>query len=275
MPSAEVYALSSRGPIFLATDFGLSDGFVGVMKAVILGINPRAQITDLTHGLAPQDVLGAAFVIWTAYRYLPPSSVLVAVVDPGVGSSRRGIAVETPRGVFVGPDNGIFTWAIDELGEMEAGATRAVELADRRFWLSSPSATFHGRDVFAPVAAHLSLGTEVAALGPAVRDLVRIERPRPAAGPDWIEGEVLRIDHFGNLITNLGRADLERLGEVAFEIGGVTIHGLRPFFSAGPGLGAVIGSAGLVEIALTNGSAAAALGGTVGAKVRAIRRQGG
>jgi len=261
---------SEGGPIVLATDFGTADGFVGVMKGVMLGINPAARIVDLANDLQPQDIRAAAFVLWTTCRYFPPSSVFVTVVDPGVGGPRRGIAVETPLGTFVGPDNGAFTWVLDEIAPCEV---RAVELANSQLWLPTTSATFHGRDVFAPVAAHLSLGATLESLGPPVVGLVRLELPRPTRLKDGVEGEVLRIDRFGNLVTNLQLEHVEHLGDITLALRGVEIAGLRPYYAAGTGLGAVVGSAGLIEIALTDGSAAASLGAGVGDKVR-VRRRG-
>ena len=163
--------MPERGPIVLATDFGTADGFVGVMKGVILSINPAARIVDLTHEIAPQNVRDAAFVLWSAYRYFPPTSIIVGVVDPGVGGDRRGVAVQTPRGIFVGPDNGIFS----ELLALPAAKVRHI--ANTKLFLPNVSATFHGRDIFAPVAAHLAAGVAASRVGPLIAAALTLPSP--------------------------------------------------------------------------------------------------
>lgn len=270
--------------ITLTTDFGLEDGYVGTVKGVILSINPDVTLVDFTHQVSPQDVFDAAFVLGTSYQYFRSDTIHVVVVDPGVGSERAALAVRTPRGVFVGPDNGVLTWPIlDELGTAassrsgyvavpDGSSVKAVHLTESRFWLRNPSRTFHARDIFGPVAAYLSLGTSMESLGQEARDV----RVLPVPVPRWrssgrLDGEVLRVDHFGNLITNLKASDLERLGgEVTFVVAGQEIRGLSSFYGEKPGLLALIGSSGYVEIAVQNGSAAKALetgrGATVTAK---------
>ena len=184
--------------ITLTTDFGTSDWFVGTMKGVIAGIAPKATIIDLTHDLPPGDIRGGAFALAASYRFFPKGTVHVAVVDPGVGSRRKAIAVQTAKGFFVGPDNGVLSWA---LVKEKAKAVHALE--NEAYFLKPVSQTFHGRDVFAPVAAHLSRGVPIKKLGPALKDFVRLDWPEPRRQRGGIEGEVVYIDRFGNAITNL------------------------------------------------------------------------
>ncbi|MBI3966139.1 MAG: SAM-dependent chlorinase/fluorinase [Chloroflexi bacterium] len=256
-------ARSIRPLISLLTDFGTRDPFVGVMKGVILGINPDVLLVDLTHGIPPQNVAAGAFALATSHAYLPAGSIHLAVVDPGVGSDRRGIAIQTARATFVGPDNGLFSLALAELAPEEY---RAVALLEAKYWLPEVSATFHGRDIFAPVAACLSLGLPLEQLGPAVSDLVRLPVSTPRTLPDGIiVGHVLHVDRFGNAITNV------RGSQVAFRaliaVGGAQIDELSRSYADGAELLALIGSTGYLEIAVKNGSAAERLGLTVGSEV--------
>jgi S-adenosylmethionine hydrolase len=192
-----------RNPIItLTTDFGVADGYVGTMKGVILGIVPDARLVDISHEITPQNVRQAAYVLYTAYPFFPLYTVHLAVVDPGVGGTRRPIALRTPVGYFVGPDNGILSYVM-ACEPVEA----LVELADPRYRLPHVSHTFHGRDVFAPAAAHLAAGIPIAALGPPVADPVTFPPPRLEVGPDGITGEVLHADRFGNVITSIGRLE--------------------------------------------------------------------
>ena len=192
-----------RNPIItLTTDFGVADGYVGTMKGVILGIVPDARLVDISHEITPQNVRQAAYVLYTAYPFFPPGTIHLAVVDPGVGGTRRPIALRTPKGYFVGPDNGILSYVMAR-EPVEA----LVELADPRYRLPHVSHTFHGRDVFAPAAAHLAAGVPIAALGPPVADPVTFPPPRLEVGPDIITGEVLHADRFGNVITSIGRLE--------------------------------------------------------------------
>jgi len=281
MPKGARNCLPGGGPIVLTTDFGLEDGYVGVMKGVILGISPRAQIVDLSHQVRPQDVPGAAFLLWTSYRYFPAGSIHLVVVDPGVGGTRRAIAVQTPAATFVAPDNGVLSWVLQDHGLVApepgrwpiAGVTlvTAVELTNSRYWRPEVSATFHGRDVFAPVAAHLSLGVPLADFGRPADELYLLPTPVPLLRRGEVVGRVIHVDHFGNLITNLRPADLSPLQPVELEVRGEVVRGLRRFYAEAEGLGALVGSAGLVEIALTGGSAAKALGAGVGDEVVARR----
>ncbi len=186
--------------VTLTTDFGTADGYVGTMKGVILGIAPDAQLVDISHEIAPQNVRQAAYVLYTAYPFFPSHTVHLVVVDPGVGGARRLIALRTSSGYFVGPDNGVFSYVMAR-EPVEA----LVELADPRYRLPWVSHTFHGRDVFAPAAAHLAAGVPITALGTSVRDPVIFPPPCLEVAPDGVTGAVLHADHFGNVITSIGR----------------------------------------------------------------------
>ena len=241
----------------LTTDFGLDDAYVGVMHGVILGICPEARIVDLCHHIAPQNVRQAAFVLQTAHRYFPPGTVHVVVVDPGVGSARRALAVRTRRAFFVAPDNGVLSYLLEDEPPLEQ-----VHLTQREYWLPAISQTFHGRDIFAPVGAHLAKGVPLAALGQPAEDLVRLPMWRPKTGPDGvIRAQVLHVDHFGNLITNVPGEMLEGRDWVV-QVKGHGVQGLsRAYAEVEEGaLLALVGSSGHLEIAVRNGSAAALTG---------------
>lgn len=256
--------------ITLLTDFGLSDPFVGLMKGAILETAPGARIVDLTHDVPPQDVLAGAMVLETVLGVFPRRTIHTAVVDPGVGSSRRGIAIETDNYLWVGPDNGIFTAVLcrDRL-------CQAIELSDSAYHRSTVSATFHGRDVFAPVAAHLANGTPIDRLGKPIDDLVTLDLCQPVHSPQGLELAVVWIDRFGNLITNLTTPDFEQWHKPApdqepvIEVAGRIITGVRQTFSDADRdeLVAYFGSTGRLEIALRDGNAAAHLGVKRGAVV--------
>ncbi len=249
--------------ITLTTDFGLSDGYVGIMKGVILGITADVQLVDISHEISPQDVHQGSFVLRNAVPYFPDGTVHLAVVDPGVGSRRRPLLVTTPRASFVGPDNGLFTFA---LAQPDA---QAWVLDRPQYWLPVISRTFHGRDIFAPVAAHLARGVPPEALGSPVSDPVRLELLLPEQqGNRHVVGHVIHVDRFGNLITNVPAAWLAD-SDWACEIAGWRISHLSESYSAvRPGeLVALIGSSGMLEVALRDGSAARLLGAGVGQPV--------
>ena len=186
--------------ITITTDFGIVDGYVGTMKGVVLSIVPNARIVDISHEIASQDIRQAAYVLYTAYPFFPPQTVHLVVVDPGVGSARRPVALRTQAGSFVGPDNGVFSYVMArELVEA------MVELADPHYHLpGGHSHTFHGRDIFAPAAAYLAAGTPISALGPSVPDPITLSPPRLEISDERITGEVLHVDHFGNVVTSIG-----------------------------------------------------------------------
>ena len=246
-------------PITLLTDFGLSDTYVGQVKGSILAIAPGATIVDLTHAVPPQDVLAGAFLLWSAVEVFPPGTVHVAVVDPGVGSLRRAIALATARGdTLVGPDNGLLVPAAERLG----GVHRAVELSRSRFWRATPSATFHGRDIFGPVAAHLSAGVPLDELGPPIDDVFRLALPAPVGA----RGEVIHVDVYGNLVTNFAGVDLPRGFQVV--LGDRTVPAAAYYAAVKPGeLVAVVGSSGLLEVSVRDGSAAELTGARRGTPV--------
>lgn len=259
-----------RPTITLLTDFGTGDCYVGVMKGVIARISPQANVVDLTHSVAPQDVGHAAFALASSFAYFPQGTVHVAVVDPGVGSGRKIVCMKTRRYTFLAPDNGLLTL----VAEREK-PTLMVEVAERKYFLPKVSHTFHGRDVFAPVAAHLSLGLSPAKLGPRLAQIVRLDFPKPVPTPRGWRGEVICVDRFGNLITNLSEDMLTERRHVLVRIGQRRIRGVRQSYSqAKPGeLLALIGSTGCLEISVNLGSAAKTLGLGKGAVVEVARQR--
>lgn len=239
--------------VSFTTDYGTTDGFVAAVKGVLAGIAPDAGIIDVTHQVPPQDVRRGAAVLAQTVPWLPPA-VHLAVVDPGVGTRRRGIAVVAPRGVLVGPDNGLLPPAADALG----GITAAYELADPAYHLPVVSATFHGRDVFAPVTAHLCTGLDPGRLGPPAADLVRLPTPTVHSGPGELRAEVLAVDGFGNV--QLAATDLGGLTGRVRVLGEPATVG-RTFADApAGGLVVLADSAGYVAVAVNRGDAAARLG---------------
>ncbi len=186
----------------LTTDFGTKDGFIGALKGVIWSISPSAQIADISHEISPQNVLAGAFALWRSYPFFPEETVHVAVVDPGVGTSRRPIAAHLGRHAFVGPDNGIFTPMFED-AEKNGWLVEIVHLKEAKFFLPEVSATFHGRDIFAPVAAHLANGVPLANLGPAILDPVRLSMPKPEKTAQGWLAHITVIDIFGNCTTDL------------------------------------------------------------------------
>ncbi|MBI3565782.1 MAG: SAM-dependent chlorinase/fluorinase [Elusimicrobia bacterium] len=244
--------MSALRPVVLLTDFGHRDPFVGVMKGVILSRAPKAVIVDLCHEIAPQDVPAAALALKTSVPYLPKGSIVVAVVDPGVGSGRRVLWGRSRHNQFLGPDNGIFSWLSED--ERPIGF-RSVE--NERLFLPEASATFHGRDVFAPVAAALSEGLSPSKLGPVVTDPVVLPWPAPKRAKTSVEGVILAFDRFGNAVTNLPSARIPagaRLTHKGRDLGTLRTH----YAEVPPGRPlAVAGSAGLVELSLRAGDYAA------------------
>ena len=249
--------------ITLTTDFGHKDPFVGIMKGVIFGINPQAQVIDLSHGIPPQDIMAAALVLQHSAPFFPRGSIHVAVVDPGVGSERKPILIEAEGSFFVGPDNGILSLAVEK-----KKINWIVELSEETYHLNPKSATFHGRDIFAPVAAHLSLGIPASDFGDPVADYFRLRRPEVVKTAGTIQGEVLYIDGFGNLITNIRARDLQTIQpqNCSISVSSVTIHGISPnYSSAEPNpYVAVVNSWGLLEISCFNGNAHRRSGAKVG-----------
>ncbi len=256
------------------TDFGLTDSYAGVMKGVALGINPALRLIDLTHQIAPQNVAQGAFALGVSYRYFPVDAIHVAVVDPGVGTSRRPILLQTPHGSFVGPDNGLLSRVLAEYlpdpptrpETVEVpGALRAFHLTNPDYWLHPVSSTFHGRDIFTPVAAHLSLGVAPESLGEPARELTWLPLPQPRVTPEGIGGEIIYCDVYGNLISSIPATLLEGREIAEVRIRGRVIQRLSRTFNDAPAgapppeLAALYGSHGYLEVAVPNGSAAAVL----------------
>ncbi len=256
-------------PIVLITDFGLGDPFVGAMKGVIISINPEARMVDLTHDISPYNILQAAVTIKSSYAYFPEGTIFLAVVDPTVGSDRKKILVEARGRYLVGPDNGIF-WTLLE----ETPAEKIILLKNSKYFLKTTSKTFHGRDVFAPVAAWLSLGADCTDFGPPQENISELHIPQATlSGNYMITGEVLFSDHFGNLTTNITMELLQKLDKPSAKsslqvsvkkerIGSLTAH-----YSQGEGPSALINSWGYLEIYVPRGNAGAELGITVGEPV--------
>ena len=272
----------------------MSDAFVGVMKGVILRINPHATIIDLTHDIGPQNLEQGKFVLGVNHPYFPPGSIHVAVVDPGVGTDRKPIVLETPSATFVTPDNGLLSEVVKEYldsstvsGENPQSVPlppnlRAWELANPRYRIKPPSNTFHGRDIFAPAAACLSMGVKAEEMGPPVSSLVYHPLPVPVRQGMAVHGEVVYVDRFGNLITNITHGSMAGLSvepsSTRVEIGGREINGLSRTFHDTAGefrpqpdglpLVALFGSNGYLEVAVRDGNAAASLTLGAGANVR-------
>ncbi len=251
--------------ITLTTDFGLNGSYVAAVKGVILGVNPQVTLVDICHTITPQDIAEAAFVFGTAYACFPPGTIHIVVVDPGVGTERRAIALATPTATFVAPDNGVLSYVIHERAphlavDGEAGSETLAEaftIANPEYWRSTVSPTFHARDVFAPVAAHLSLGVPPSELGEKVIGLVTLPLSRPRLEQDGtLVGRVIYIDSFGNLVSDIKESDLRGItGTLAIEVGGRVIKGLSRTYGKGKGLLALIGSSDYVEVAVRDGSA--------------------
>ncbi|MBN1563753.1 MAG: SAM-dependent chlorinase/fluorinase [Anaerolineae bacterium] len=273
-------------PIALLTDFGLADAYVGTMKGVMLSICPTAHLIDITHDIRPQQIRQAAYMLWTTYRYFPPDTIFMVVVDPGVGTSREPIAVATDHGIFVAPDNGVLSYVLNE-----RTIRHSVRLQNPAYRLADVSQTFHGRDIFSPAAAHLANGVPVDELGPVQPELVRLDNLHLtieiARETTQIRGEVLHIDQFGNVITSIGQLSWidEHIVQLIPSFGQITeplpnfpvqhscvtisAHKICPiqrtYGRVAPGtLVALVGSSGQLEIGINQGHAAQTLGATSG-----------
>lgn len=256
--------MNPSGIITLLTDFGLSDPYAGIMKGVILSINPRARLVDLTHEIPPGDIAQGAWRLYEAIPFFPKGTVHLAVVDPGVGGKRRPVALCTGEAFFVGPDNGIFSRITKGTAPIEC-----AQIANDALFLRPVSPTFHGRDIFAPVAAHLSIGVPFDALGPPVRDLVSLDLGSVEEIGDALIGRVVRVDRFGNLITNIDQATLLRfLGprQGVVTLAGLTLNGIQRTYSdvpEGKPL-ALIDSSAFLAIAVSTGRASDRIGKSSG-----------
>jgi S-adenosylmethionine hydrolase len=251
--------------ITLTTDFGQSDGYVGTMVGVILSICPTVTISHLSHQIPPQNIQAAAFVLYQSFSYYPAHTIHCVVVDPGVGSQRRAIALKTDLGTFVGPDNGVFSLALSATNVVEA-----VSLSNPDYQLSKVSTTFHGRDIFAPAAAHLAAGLPLSHLGSTVTDLVQLSH---FSSPASSECRVIHIDHFGNIVLSLTIDEIKDPAHLQLKCGQITITSLSQTFAdveAGNFLAYVGSSRNHIEIAIRNGNAAQALDLQLGDVVQVI-----
>jgi S-adenosylmethionine hydrolase len=281
--------MTTRPLITLLTDFGEHDSYVGTMKGVMLNIAPDATLVDITHQIRPQDIQLAALTLLNVYRYFPDHAVHLVVVDPGVGSKRRAIAMETPHGRFVAPDNGVLTHV-----QMEEPSSTTVELNNPEYWLPDPSHTFHGRDIFSPAAAHLACGVPLTKLGSKIDNPIVLTLPPLEITPSVIRGEVTRIDRFGNVVTNISQ--LRWIGDDTLELhplnpaqktdpplridaatarvtfGWHSLVGLHQMYHGVP-IGqplALVGSNGELEIAVNQGSASDKLAISTGEQVSLV-----
>ena len=247
--------------VTLLTDFGMQDVYVGVMKGAIACINPQLTTIDLTHEIPPQNITAARFCLLNAYSYFPPHTVHIAVVDPGVGSQRRGVAIELAGGFLVGPDNGLFSGILEQhsaIAEPTRRVIAAVELTNSHYWRSpNPSTTFHGRDIFAPVGAHLASGVNISQLGKAIDpdSLVKLPHPQLEFRESLISGLIQYVDGFGNLISNIP-GNLVAEGSWAIVLGDRLINSETTYSDVAVGQAVTfIGSHGWVEVAVNQGSA--------------------
>lgn len=247
--------------ITLLTDFGTRDPFVGVMKGVALSICPDATLVDLSHEVPPQAIMAGAFLLKTVIDYFPKGTVHLAVVDPGVGSARKAAAFQSHGHYFVGPDNGLFTAALGK------GIEECVELTERKYQLPHPSPTFHGRDLFAPAAAHLARGVPLPKLGKKLNNWVWREIPKPFKASRGWTGQVLWVDHFGNLVTNLGAQHLSK--HFRLKVGKTVVLNLATHYAQAKRgtVMALLGSSGNLEISVNGSSASQKLGVGIGTAI--------
>lgn len=265
--------------ITLTTDFGIEDAYVASIKGVILNINPSAIIVDTSHNIKPHNILEGAFVLGTAWSFFPKGTIHVVIVDPGVGTKRKAILLATPSAYFLAPDNGVLSYVLEDIDpKIKRAQAKAPELAlklykrrlateleayflsNPRYWRHPVSSTFHGRDIFAPVAAHLSLGATPPEFGEKTSQVLAFSLPQPHLEEDGtLKGHVLHVDRFGNLISNIRAKSLPQ-GKLIIEIAGRRISGLSTSYESGGELLALIGSSGYLEIAAKEKSAASLLG---------------
>lgn len=257
-------------PIALLTDFSLKDPYVGLMKGVIFSINPEAQVIDLCHNVAPQDVNHGALLLQASYHFFPSGTIFTVVVDPGVGTNRKVLCVETEKYFFLAPDNGI----LDPILQKE-DVIKIVDVTDDRYFLPKISSTFHGRDIFAPVAAYISKGLPPQMLGSEIKSIQTLNLPVASFSNEELNGEIVIIDHFGNLITNVfpemlkdnNLADFEKIRVI---VDNSPLQGIYNTYGD-KGIGeplCLVGSSGMIEIAINNGSAAEHFKASKGTKVR-------
>ena len=255
--------------ITLTTDFGIKDHYVGAMKAVLLSISENARLVDISHQIPPQDIMAGAWVVRNSAMLFPPDSVHLVVVDPGVGTQRKPIAIRIEDQYFVGPDNGIFSLIADQY------EYKGVELTNSRYWRKKPSNTFHGRDIFAPVAAHIANGVPLSELGEPIEKLETYRWAVPISDKDGVQGWVVHIDHFGNLITNIPESMIRSAGDgsdLKIYVGNTIFDTIVDTFGDVPDgePAAYVGSSGVLEIAINKGDAREMLGVEKGAQVSIV-----
>ena len=270
-----------RPIVTLTTDFGLQDPYVGMMKGVILGISPNVRIVDLCHDIQPQAVRQGAFLIGASHRYFPKETIHIVVIDPGVGTSRRALLLVTPEARFLAPDNGVLSYVVSQYEDAPRPSDtlppgcKAYALTNECYWHHPISATFHGRDIFAPVAAHLSLDVPPEEFGPPVSSIERL----PLQSPQWEEGvlvgHVAHIDRFGNLITDIPAEAVPDAGDIVVEVDKHRIEGIANAYAEREGTLAIIGGFGHLEVSVRDGSAADQLGAKIGDPVRVMKRNAG
>ena len=252
--------------ITLTTDFGINDSYVGQVKGMILNINPKASIVDITHQIPSWDILKGAFILNSFYKYFPKGTIHIVVVDPTVGSKRKALLIKTRDYFFVGPDNGVFSFIYEneKIGEI-------LNIENRKFFLSRTSHTFHARDIFAPVAAYLSLGKRINQFGPKAKSCAKLKIPEPEVKKNSIKGEIVYIDNFGNLVTNISGKHLNRFPKKKFSIsmGNERINKISKSYSeAKPKeVLALMGSSNFLEISVREGRADKMLNKKVGHKL--------
>jgi S-adenosyl-L-methionine hydrolase (adenosine-forming) len=258
----------ARPIITLTTDYGTNDHLVGVLKGAILTINPEVTIVDITHNVLAHDILDGALTIGHAYKYFPSKTIHLVIVDPGVGTSRRPVLVAGDQHYFVAPDNGVLSSVYDQ-----SEALYVWNIISEHYFRQPVSNTFHGRDIFAPVAAWLSKSWQTASFGESITDFVRFSIPKPKAAGNTVKGIVLKLDHFGNLVTNLTATDAPAFtaqdGKFTIHVGNGQVTKMVPTFASGAAGEAValIGSSGYIEIAVNKGNAGKLLGASRGMEV--------
>jgi S-adenosylmethionine hydrolase len=249
--------------ITLLTDFGTADYFVAAVKGVILTSNPLTPIVDITHEIPPQDIEAGAFTLLTCYRDFPKGTIHVAVVDPGVGSARRAIVIRAGGHYFIGPDNGLFSYVFDNEPEH-----KIFQITKSKYLREAASSTFHGRDVFAPVAAALADGVKASKFGPRIEDAVRLAPLAPVKEDGNITGRIINVDRFGNCVTNFKPSDIPESAQVKLRVNGRDVEAFRQFYADEDGsknqIFAIWGSAGFLELSVNGGSAAELLGVKLG-----------
>jgi S-adenosyl-L-methionine hydrolase (adenosine-forming) len=251
--------------ITLTTDFGYRDAFVGIMKGVIATINPQVRVIDVTHGIPPQDVMAAALTLRHAVKYFPLGTIHVVVVDPGVGGTRRPLLIESAGNYFIGPDNGVLSLAV------AGNPQRVVQLANPQYQLKPTGTTFHGRDIFAPAAAHLALGAPIANFGERLSSIIALKVPQAARAQNRLDGEIVYIDGYGNLFTNITEHDLTGLpsDRLSIAIGSTTVLGLVPSYDTvkAQDLAALVNSWGMLEVAAYKANAQQKCNAKIGDKI--------